>query len=80
MALLTDYLTYADAQVHCTSDALWALFDGNRERMNIAPDVSRSSSPVRTGARSVSSMQRSPVIQRALPTCCRRVVWRPETG
>lgn len=36
MALLTDYLTYADAQVHCTSDALWALFDGNRERMNIA--------------------------------------------
>lgn len=35
MPLLTDYLTYADAQLHCNADALWALFDGNRERFNI---------------------------------------------
>ena len=35
MPLLTDYLTYADAQAHCTSAALWALFDGDREHFNI---------------------------------------------
>jgi acetyl-CoA synthetase len=36
MTLLTRYLKYADAQAHCSSDALWALFDGNREYLNIA--------------------------------------------
>jgi acetyl-CoA synthetase len=36
MPLLTDYLSYADAQVHCTPAALWALFDGEREHFNIA--------------------------------------------
>ncbi len=36
MALLTDYRTYSDAQLHCTSEALWALFDGDRAHMNIA--------------------------------------------
>ncbi len=33
---LTDYLSYADAQRHCTPAALWALFDGTREAFNIA--------------------------------------------
>ena len=33
---LTDYVTYADAQRYCTTDALWALFDGDRQRLNIA--------------------------------------------
>lgn len=33
---LTDYTRYADAQAHCTSDALWALFDGDRDHLNIA--------------------------------------------
>lgn len=35
MRRLTDYHTYADAQRYCTSAALWALFDGDRERFNI---------------------------------------------
>ncbi|MBY4947689.1 AMP-binding protein [Cupriavidus respiraculi] len=36
MTKLTDYTSYADAQRHCHADKLWELFDGNRERMNIA--------------------------------------------
>ena len=36
MAKLTDFTSYADAQAHASSDALWALFDGDREQMNIA--------------------------------------------
>ena len=36
MARLTDYTTYADAQRHCTSAALWDLFDGNRAALSIA--------------------------------------------
>ena len=36
MTKLTDYTSYADAQAHCSSEKLWELFDGNRERMNIA--------------------------------------------
>ncbi len=33
---LTDFTRYADAQTHANSTALWALFDGGRERLNIA--------------------------------------------
>jgi acetyl-CoA synthetase len=33
---LTDYTSYADAKAHYASDALWDLFDGTRERLNIA--------------------------------------------
>jgi acetyl-CoA synthetase len=33
---LTEYTSYADAQQHCTSDKLWELFDGDRDRLNIA--------------------------------------------
>ena len=36
MPLLTDFTHHADAQQHCSKEALWALFDGNRERLNIA--------------------------------------------
>ncbi|MFU1929090.1 acyl-CoA synthetase [Bordetella hinzii] len=36
MTQLTDYLSYADAQAHCSPEKLWALFDGDSERMNIA--------------------------------------------
>lgn len=36
MTRLTDYTSFADAQKHCTSQALWDLFDGNREAFNIA--------------------------------------------
>jgi acetyl-CoA synthetase len=36
MARLTDYTTYADAHRHCSADALWELFDGDRRSLNIA--------------------------------------------
>ena len=36
MAKLTDYTRYADAQQYANSAALWELFDGNREYLNIA--------------------------------------------
>lgn len=36
MTKLTDYTSYADAQRHFSSDKLWALFDGDREHLNIA--------------------------------------------
>lgn len=38
MAKLTDYTNYADAQTHADSKALWALFDGNRDHLNIAQE------------------------------------------
>jgi acetyl-CoA synthetase len=36
MAKLTDYTRYSDALAHAGPEALWALFDGDRERLNIA--------------------------------------------
>jgi acetyl-CoA synthetase len=36
MAKLTEYTGYADAQRFAVSGALWELFSGNRERLNIA--------------------------------------------
>ena len=36
MTKLTEYTSYADAQRYCTSDKLWELFDGDRDRLNIA--------------------------------------------
>src|SRR5687767_14776988 len=36
MAKLTEYTRYVDAQAHADSKALWELFDGDRERLNIA--------------------------------------------
>lgn len=32
---LTDYTTYADAHAHYSKDALWELFDGSKEQLNI---------------------------------------------
>jgi acetyl-CoA synthetase len=36
MARLTDFTSYADAQAHASMDALWELFDGDRDQLNIA--------------------------------------------
>ena len=36
MPTLTDHVTYADAQRLCSPARLWELFDGDRERLNIA--------------------------------------------
>ena len=33
---LTEFTSYADAQAHASSSALWDLFDGDREHLNIA--------------------------------------------
>jgi acetyl-CoA synthetase len=38
MAKLTDYVLYRDAQRHADSEALWALFDGDRQRLNISQE------------------------------------------
>ncbi len=35
MTRLTDHTSYADAHRHYSGAALWALFDGNRDRLNI---------------------------------------------
>jgi acetyl-CoA synthetase len=35
MKPLTGYVSYAEAQRYCSSAALWKLFDGDRERLNI---------------------------------------------
>jgi acetyl-CoA synthetase len=36
MTRLTELTNYADAQAHASMDALWDLFDGDREHLNIA--------------------------------------------
>ena len=36
MTRITDYTSYADAQAHACSAALWDLFDGDRDYFNIA--------------------------------------------
>ncbi len=36
MVSLTDYTSYADAMAQFSNEALWALFDGDRECLNIA--------------------------------------------
>jgi acetyl-CoA synthetase len=36
MTKLVDFTSYADAQAHASPAALWDLFDGDRERLNIA--------------------------------------------
>jgi acetyl-CoA synthetase len=39
MTRLTDFTSYADAQAHASSQALWDLFDGDRTHMNIAHEA-----------------------------------------
>ena len=41
MAKLTEYTRYADAQAHANSQALWDLFDGDRDYLNIAHECIR---------------------------------------
>ena len=41
MAKLTEYTRYADAQEHANSQALWELFDGDRDYLNIAHECIR---------------------------------------
>ena len=36
MASLTEYTSFADAQAQFSAARLWELFDGDRERLNIA--------------------------------------------
>ena len=36
MTRLTQYSSYADAQTFFSSEKLWELFDGDRQRLNIA--------------------------------------------
>jgi acetyl-CoA synthetase len=49
MRKLTEYTSYADAQAFCNPAKLWELFDGNRERMNIAHEcVDRHAASGRT--------------------------------
>ena len=38
MPQLTSYTRYADAQAHADSKALWELFDGTRDFLNIATE------------------------------------------
>jgi acetyl-CoA synthetase len=49
---LTDFTSYADAQRHFSTARLWDLFDGSRERLNIASEcVDRHAAPGRVALR-----------------------------
>lgn len=54
---LTGYTTYADAQAHFSSAALWQLFDGTRERLNLAHECidRHAADPGRVAVRIVSA-------------------------
>src|SRR2546425_4882951 len=52
MTDLTEYTTYADAHRHFSSSALWTLFDGGRESLNLAHEcVDRHALSGRTAVR-----------------------------
>lgn len=52
MPNLTDYTSYADAQRLFSTDRLWELFDGSRERLNIGHEcVDRHAAPNRIALR-----------------------------
>ena len=52
MPKLTDYTAYADAQRLFSTERLWELFDGNRERLNIGHEcVDRHATPGRIALR-----------------------------
>jgi acetyl-CoA synthetase len=53
MATLTDHITYADAQRLCTPARLWELFDGDRQRLNIAHECVDRHPPDRVALRIV---------------------------
>ena len=91
MTSLTAYTSYADAQAHFSSARLWELFDGDRERLNIAHEcIDRHVDGDRT-ARSIvvhaDGARRDPelspdrrVTRRASPTGWRRRASRRATG
>jgi acetyl-CoA synthetase len=61
--LLTHYTSYADAHRHFSSAALWALFDGGRESLNIAHEcVDRHASGGRIAVRVAHADGRDEVI------------------
>ncbi len=53
MGSLTDYTSHADAMAHFSNDALWDLFDGDRDRLNIAHECidRHASDPERVAVR-----------------------------
>jgi acetyl-CoA synthetase len=51
MTRLTDFTSYADAWRHFSKDALWALFDGDRARLNIAHECVDRHDPDRVAIR-----------------------------
>jgi acetyl-CoA synthetase len=59
MAKLTDYVSYADAHRHFSKQALWDLFDGDREHLNIAHECLDRHERDRTAVRIAHSDGRS---------------------
>ncbi len=57
MATLTDHITYADAQRLCSPARLWELFDGDRQRMNIAHECIDRHPADRIAVRLVHSLE-----------------------
>ena len=63
MTRLTDYTTYADAHRHFSGTALWDLFDGTRDSLNIAHEcVDRHASTSRVAVRVAHADGRDEVI------------------
>jgi acetyl-CoA synthetase len=63
MTRLTDYTTYADAHRHFSGTALWDLFDGTRDSLNIAHEcVDRHASTGRVAVRVARADGRDEVI------------------
>lgn len=63
MTSLAAFTTYADAQRHCTPAALWALFDGDRGRLNLAHEcVDRHAASGRVAVRVAHADGRDEVI------------------
>src|SRR5713101_5447346 len=57
MATLTDHITYADAQRLCSPARLWELFDGDRQRLNIAHECIDRHPADRVAVRLVHSLE-----------------------
>ena len=55
MRPLTDFTSFADAQRYCSKEALWALFDGNREAFNITHECLDRHPPNATAVNIVNS-------------------------
>ena len=63
MAELTEYTTYADAHRHFSGAALWELFDGGRESLNIAHEcVDRHATSGRVAVRVAHADGRDEVV------------------